>query len=309
MFAGNLPNFFVVGAPKCGTTSMDNYLNQHPDIFMSQEKELHYFGSDIKRYPEFYCSTEKYEVAFSNWDKEKRVGETSVLYLYSRLAAREIKAFNPDSRIIIMLRNPVDMLVSYHVHLYYSSIQDIADFRKALEEGEKRRFPVPVDEDQITLESIANMLDLRVYRDVVKYSEQVKRYFNVFGRENVHIIIFDDFKKDIAAVYRDTMKFLGVDEGFQPDFRVLNASRAIGPLGAVWRPPRTLRTIARKLLTPKQREWLVELVFHKLANKIKQGQPVEILDADQKRSLRVELAPEVDKLSNLLGRDLSSWNV
>lgn len=304
----NTPNFFLVGAPKCGTTSMDNYLNQHPDIFLSAEEELHFFGSDIKRYPEFVCSPERYEAAFKNRTDEKMIGECSTLYLMSRLAAKEIKAFSPDARIIIMLRDPIEMLISYHMHLYYSHIQDIADFRAALEEGERRRFNVSTDEDSIDPETIANTLDLRVYRDAVKYAKQVGRYFDVFGRDNVHVILFDDFKNDISAVYRDTVKFLGVDESFQADFRVLNSSRMIGSKG-IWRPPLPIRALARKLISPKQREWLVEMIFHKLLSKITHNRPKQIIDTELRDELRTQLSPEIDQLSHLLNRDLSNWNV
>lgn len=305
-----IPNFFVVGAPKCGTTSMDTYLKQHPEIFVPDEKEFQYFGKDIKRGPEIYCSTEKYLAAFQSATDEKSIGETSVLYLYSRLAATEIKQFNPDARIIIMLREPVDMLISYHTHLYYSHIEDVAEFQAALEKGETRRFAIPGGEHELDPEVIANTLDLRVYRDVVKYTNQVKRYFDVFGRDKVHVILFDDFKKDAAGVYREALEFLGVDPDFQPDFRVLNPSRAFrrgGAHGKVWRPPIWLRSIARKLLTREQRERLVELIFDKLARRFAKEQPREAIDPDLKAALREEFVQEVDDLSALLGRDLSRW--
>ncbi|NNE37371.1 MAG: sulfotransferase family 2 domain-containing protein [Gammaproteobacteria bacterium] len=302
-----IPNLFIVGAPKCGTTSMDNYLNQHPDIYMSEEKELHYFGSDIKRYPEFVCSTERYEAAFSNWRNEKRIGESSTLYLMSRLAAKEIKAYSPDARIIIILRDPIDMLLSYHVHLYYSHIQNISDFREALAEGEKRRFMQNGNEADIDPDKITNTMDLRVYRDAVKYTVQVERYFNVFGRENVHVILFDDFKKDIAAVYRDTLKFLGVDDRFEPDFRFLNSSRMVGTKG-IWRPPLIARALARKVFSQQQREWLVELIFHKLLGKVDSKKPKELIDNKLRAELRAEFAPEIERLGILLNRDLSHWN-
>jgi len=304
----NIPDFFIVGAPKCGTTSMTYYLSQHPEIFIHEGRELHFFGSDLKKDPEYFCSPEKYEAAFKNRNEELIVGEKSTLYLMSRLAAKEIKAFSPNARIIIMLRDPIDMLVSLHSHLYFGHVQDIANFREALEEGEKRRFPVSDNDEDIDPETIANTLDPRVYRDIVKFSRQVDRYFNIFGRENVHVILFDDLKKDLSAVYRDLTIFLGVSENFQPDFNILNSSRVLGSHG-LWRLPRLLKKITSKIFSFKQRRRLNDLVIQNVLKKIVRGGSKEIIDAELRAELRDELAPEIDKLSKLLNRDLSDWNV
>jgi len=99
------PNFFIVGAPKCGTTSMTEYLKQHPDIFIPEEKEPHYFGSDLE-YPRITKTEAQYLRLFSEAQDERRLGEASVWYLFSQRAAQEIYEFNPLSRIIIMLRTP-----------------------------------------------------------------------------------------------------------------------------------------------------------------------------------------------------------
>jgi hypothetical protein len=102
------PDFFIVGAPKCGTTSLSEYLKQHPEIFMSEPKEPHFFGTDLESYWggrfERYRDVHKYLSLFANVQDEIRVGEASPWYLYSKRAAEEIKQFNPASRIIILLR-------------------------------------------------------------------------------------------------------------------------------------------------------------------------------------------------------------
>ena len=102
------PDFFIVGAPKCGTTSMHRYMSQHPDIFMAQGKEPIYFGSDLKH--DWKVSQEQYFDLFRDADREQRIGEKSVWYMHSETAAAEIKAFDANADIIIMLRNPVDMM-------------------------------------------------------------------------------------------------------------------------------------------------------------------------------------------------------
>ena len=125
------PNFFIVGAAKCGTTSLYRYLRQHPDVFMPEQKEPNFFGSDLSyRFPRI--SQARYLSCFAKAKGETRIGEATTIYLYSEKAAEEIKAFSPEAKIIIMLRNPVDVLYSYHSQQLYSGNEDIPDFEEAL---------------------------------------------------------------------------------------------------------------------------------------------------------------------------------
>jgi hypothetical protein len=121
------PDFFIVGAPKSGTTAMYFYLKQHPEIFMPERKELHFFGSDFFA-PHFVRDLKEYLKFFEGADNKKRIGEASVWYLYSKRAAFEIKEFNPDADIIIMLRNPVDMMYSLRETLRKKGIERASFF-------------------------------------------------------------------------------------------------------------------------------------------------------------------------------------
>ena len=125
------PDFFIVGAPKCGTTAMYQWLDAHPEVFVPV-KEIHYFGADLDhRRPE--VSAERYNGLFEPASTaHKAVGDVGVWYLMSETAAQEIHAYNPDARIIIMLRRPAQMLYSLHSQLLYSGEEDIADFGEAL---------------------------------------------------------------------------------------------------------------------------------------------------------------------------------
>ena len=106
------PDVFIVGAPKCGTTAMAEYLESHPEIYMAK-KEMNVFGADLRFGAQFYRrDLQAYLEEFDTRNGEERAGEASVWYLFSRHAAAEIKAFNPDARIIIMLREPAEMLYS-----------------------------------------------------------------------------------------------------------------------------------------------------------------------------------------------------
>ena len=146
----NKPNFFIVGAAKAGTTSMHEYLCAHPDIFMPSGadlrltrnalKEPYFFGSDLD-IAEYWSirDREQYLSLFVDAGNAKRIGEASVWYLPSTEAASEIKQFNPNAKIIIMLRNPVDMVYSLHGQFLRSGNEDIVDFEEALNVQEDRR--------------------------------------------------------------------------------------------------------------------------------------------------------------------------
>mgnify|MGYP000609629627 CR=1 FL=1 len=127
------PNFFIVGAPKCGTTSLNYYLQQHPDIFMSNYNEPHYFGKDLNKLNNVHITNiNKYMNLFSTVKDEIIIGEKSPYYLFSSLAPLEINKFNPNAKIVIMLRQPTAMIHSMHSQYYYSGNENERSFSKAL---------------------------------------------------------------------------------------------------------------------------------------------------------------------------------
>ena len=295
------PNFFLVGAPKSGTTSMCSYLQQHPDIFISDLKEPFFFGRDLKhRIPYWFVRDEKrYLELFEKADGAQRVGEGTVWYLRSVQAAREIKAFVPDAQIIIMLRNPIDMMYSWHSQMLWSDFEDIKDFEKALEAEEERKRGLEIPERACVAEGL-------FYRDMARYSEQVERYFHVFGREKVQVIIFDDFKKDTSAVFRSTLRFLEVDDSFQTEFAVVNdnkRARSKSMLRFLRQPPSFVSKIGRAMMPT---EWRSRL-FQSLWKFNRQHQSRAPLHPELRKELQCEFRPEVEKLSFLLDRDLTHW--
>ncbi len=195
------PNFFIVGAPKCGTTAMYNYLAAHPDVFMPRTKEPTFFAQDLdegKRGDDrlFTRDLDQYLALFSDWRGERRVGEGSVWYLYSKIAADQIKQFAPDARIIVMLRDPVEMMHSLHAHRLARGAEDLESFEEALRAEKDRangeRFP-----------KHAYVLKGLLYTEVVKYASQVEEYLNTFGRDRVLVLIFEEF---VATPVRRTGK-------------------------------------------------------------------------------------------------------
>ncbi|MCY4020540.1 MAG: lysylphosphatidylglycerol synthase domain-containing protein [Chloroflexi bacterium] len=304
------PNFFIVGAPKCGTTSLHEYLQRHPDVFMPFYKEPHYFGSDLEgsRFRQFRDQPERYLKLFRDARGEQRIGESSPWYLSSRRAAEEIHAYDPQAKIIIMLRNPVDMMYSMWSQFRYSGNEQIETFEEALDaEPERRRGE--------RIRRAAHCISGLYYRDMVRFGEQVGRYFDLFGRENVKVVIFDDFKSDTASVYRDVLAFLEIDTGFQTTFDIVNPNKEVR---LEWLQ-RLIVSSGFSLMLLKDRltylattHALVPISYRTRAvkgviavyTKYERRSP---LTAELRGRLARELQGDIDKLSGMLGRDLSHW--
>ncbi len=127
-----IPNFFIVGAPKCGTTALSEYLREHPNVFMCSPKEPKYFDFDFN-YP-IEWTEKSYLNLYSKADPKRHhaIGEASVTYHYSECAISRILKLNPESKFIIMLRNPVDLVRSWHAQEIFTGQENISDFEKGL---------------------------------------------------------------------------------------------------------------------------------------------------------------------------------
>lgn len=295
------PDFFIVGAPKSATTYLDRCLRMHPDVFIPRRKEVHFFGADLTKIPNEYFVFDEgsYLKLFKDAGDKQLIGESSVMYLYSRTAAREIKAFNPAAKAIIMLRNPVEMLYAYHSQLYWGAYEDIAEFSEALaaeaERKQGRRIP-----------RFANMPDALLYREVGQYAEQVRRYFDTLGRDNVHVIIYDDLRRDPQGEYRKTLQFLGVNPDVQPELSKVNPnkryrSRAVQEFVA--RPPWPAHMLLR-LLPSEWRIILLNLILR--LNTVFGERPR--MDPEVSQQLTEYYREEIRQLGQLLNRDLSHWS-
>jgi hypothetical protein len=134
-----IPTFFIVGAPSCGTSSLGRYLDAHPRIFISKPKEPHHFGVDLELRPRPYAEREAYLKLFEGAGDVQHAGDGSVLYLYSRTAPAEILELNPAAKVIIMLRDLLEMVPSLHAHNLVLNYEDILDLAQALEAQADRR--------------------------------------------------------------------------------------------------------------------------------------------------------------------------
>jgi hypothetical protein len=279
------PNLFIVGAPRCGTTAMYQFLGQHPECYMSPKKEPYFFGSDLE-WRKRRIDRERYLALFSGAQDQKILGECSVLYLYSRLAASEIKAFSPDAYIIIMLRDPVEMIYSWHSLLLFAGDEDIEDFGAALDAEADRKRGLRIPRTPMT--------DNLFYREIGKYYEQVKRYLDTFGGERVHVVIYDDFQRDNAEAFVKTAQFLEIDDDFKPDFRVVNHNH------------RRLSRGLAGLMRYRSLGWKpLKIAINRMNTKYEARPP---MDPELRKQLQAEFAPDVERLSELLGRDLTHWS-
>ena len=294
-----IPNLFIVGAPKCGTTALWSYLGSHPEIF-SAGKEYHFFGSDLMYRHQSRPDHESYLAYFSQAKEERYLLDASVGYLVSERAAAEIASFSPDCRIIAILRDPIDMMHSLHSELLFQGDEDVADFGTALglEEARQRGEHIP--------ESCQSVWAL-FYRKVAHYSGQLARYVDAVGRERVHVIVFDDFKADVEDSYRQILEFLEIDPMFQPEFPVVNANkvaRSSSMVRLLRTPPPIVRRIGRMTVWNQRSRRAVGGRLQTLNAGRRPRQPV---DPDLRRALHDEFRVEVEALGALLGRDLSGW--
>ncbi len=293
------PDFFIVGAFKAGTTAMYEYLRGHPQIFMSVPKEPMYFGADLT--PRYRRMTEdEYLALFKGAANSQRAGEASPWYLYSTDAPREILDFTPSAQAIVLLRNPVDVMYAQHSQLVFNEREDIANFGAALAAEESRRRGERIPEDALRPEAL-------YYRHSIRFADQLRHWFGVFGRERMHVIVFDDLVAEPRAVYRQALEFLGVDPSHEVDLSAYNPNRRARS-GAIQRlifaPPRPLRAAFGKLrslpIAHRVRDRLVSANSRRAAR--------AEMDPELRRSLTEEFAPQVAELGALIGRDLSAWS-
>ena len=294
-------NTFIVGMPKAGTTSLHRYLAAHPDTCMALDKEPHFFsvdllneGAEFHGHPKYtrYPTLESYHELFSKRGDASVVGESSVFYLFSKQAATEIARYNPDAKIIIMLREPVAFLYSLHSQGLYSGNETEADFEKALSLEDSRR-------QGMNIPSTVHFPSRLFYSEHVQLREQIERYLQHFPREQVKIIVFDDFKANTETVVRDVMDFLGIDSTQMPDLVNHNQNTAMRSqrLARLIQDPNHPITRVSKKMLPK-RVWKQGKVLLKKINT--DHSPRSTLDEALKKRLRTQVAPHVRDLDAYL---------
>jgi len=304
------PSFFLIGNSKSGTTALYHFLKAHPQLFLCCPKEPNYFARDFCRdtNPEgafFQRSEDSYHALFQDALPNQKCGESSACYLYSKVAAEGIKAYEPDARLIVMLREPVSFLYSYYWQLRKNPITEGEELRRfadalALEEDRKagRRVPRKIV-----------VPELLYYSDRIRYAEQLDRVYQSFDRSQVKVIIYDDFLLDNAGGFRDVLSFLGVDASFEPTFKKYNRGSATRSrtmkrfvrnltFGNGWAAP--IKAVAQRVVPTNVRRAITDRAVNGIVHA-----SIPPIDPGLAADLRVQFRAEVKKLGDLLGQDLT----
>jgi hypothetical protein len=288
-----MPNLFLVGAPKCGTTSMHAYLSWHPDVFMALKKEPHFWSTDIDR--SLRMDPEEYFDLFRGAEGYSYIGEGSTEYIYSGAACEQIRKLFPKARIIIMLRNPVDKIYSGHAQRVYRGWENVTDFEEALRT--ESRPPESRGRTDRTL---------LTYRESARYSKYVRTYIETFGRERVHVMIFEEFVSDTAREFRHLCEFLEIPADFPIQFETLNARKA-PRYRTLWKllgPTSGLRRLGKAL--PGEIQAIPKNIIRTIAKWNTRYERPRPMAHATRQQLQEEFAGEVAELSTMLGKDLNT---
>ena len=296
------PDTFIVGAPKCGTTSLYEYLKGHPEIYMSRRKEPEYFARDLEtgrgmRYGE---DLERYLELFEGARDEKRVGEATTRYLYSREAPRLIHEFQPLPWIVVSVRDPVDMAHSLHGHYVSVGLEPVTDFEEALAAEDGRSEGRSVAGEQYP--------ELLLYRQWARYGGQLSRWLEVFDSRRIHVTVFEDMVADASATMRRLLQFLDVDPGYRPaTFAPHNVSSRPRSrvLMSILNAPGP-RRVMRSLLPLALRDRTTLPLGRSLRRLNARPERRAPLSRQLRRELEETFAPDVALLGDLVGRDLAA---
>lgn len=293
-----LPNFLIIGAAKAGTSSLYYYLKQHPEIYMSPVKEtnflalegekLDYIGPDLGINQTSVVKLEDYQNLFKLVTNEKAIGEASPIYLDSQKAIARIKHYIPETKLIAVLRNPIERAFSSYCHLLREDLEMVS-FKEALDIEEER---------------IKNKWShLYYYKQKGFYYKYLKRYYENFDRDRLKIYLFEDLNYNTLNIVRDIFDHLEVDHTFVPNLTRKNVSgipqnKYIYNLFA---KKNNLKTILKPLFPKAIRRNLYDLVTRKTLK------PKPVMDLETKQYLLDLYRQDISKLQDLLDRDLSHW--
>lgn len=303
-----IPNFLIIGAAKAGTTSLHQYLSQHPEIYMSPQKELNFFAFDgeecdadgpidragKKRYEYLkrisITDIKSYQRQFDAVTNQKRIGESSPLYLYSPRAPKRIHQYKPDVKLIAILRNPVERAFSHFIYYVARGQELTPDFTQAVKRENS---------------SIHNIWSgHRHYVRLGFYYTQLKHYFELFESNSIKIYLYDEFTEHPKAVLQDIFKFLDIDHTFVPDTNIRYKPSQI---------PRNQSIHVALSALLKQDGFLNTLLPAKLktiANKLKNRNLINaksLLPLEARNYLISIYREDILKLQDLIQQDLSNW--
>ena len=311
----------IVGAPRCGTTSLAAFLQEHPDVCFSRVKEPHFFSQrDLRG-----CSTEELrEVVETEYlprffphssTGASLLAEGSISYLYAPEQMEPILRAWPDARFIIAVRDPLDMLPSVHRRLLYTGDETVADFERAWALTGARAAGQNIPRSCIDPRWLQ-------YEEVARLGYYVERFMQVVGRERCFVAVFDDLASDPAALYRQMLDFLDLAPHERNDFAPRRESRGYR-LGWLQRLPQRPPVATRALLAgekfrqrvqplkrPKADPALVRAIFaarKRLLAWNRTPPPPPHLSTEMRLEISARFVDDVEHLSRVIGRDLNHW--
>lgn len=315
MSAPPIPNFFIAGAAKCGTTALYHYLSQHPDVYLSPIKEPNYFATDIRvdqlrpeirkriellevdkyirgdmqvpMHRAFITDREQYLQLFRFAKNRKAVGEASASYLYSHTAAEEIRKFNSGARIIILLRDPVERAFS-HYQMDLRMALTTGSFEEALEEDRKR--------------PVRSWGSTSLYLDLGFYAAQVRRFMHQFPKNQILILLNEELRKEPQATLDKVCNFLdlstfAVQTDRESNVSSLPRNRMVTGLIRI----DYLRVKVRRAIRSRAIKSFIKNLLFKRKDK------AEKMNEETESTLRRLYADDLKLLSELTGKDLSVW--
>lgn len=298
------PNFFIVGAPRCGTTALSEYLRQHPHVCFSEPKESQYFCTDLPGMRAYHEEDEYLHRCFSHCSSgpANAIGDGSVWHLYSSAAIPNILRFAPGARFIIMVRNPIELCIALYEKWLELRMEDQTNFEAAwrLQTARRNGQHIP---------TACKEAELLQYGEIGKLGAQLQRAFRVIPPDQRLVLIFDDFVGHTRTTYLQVLSFLGLDDDGRRDFPKYNEGQHLRNL-ALWQlanepPDLVVRAamhikswfgIDRLNVLPRLRRTLLQPRTRKPS-----------LSFNFRQELQEYFADDICLLSSLLSRDLSGW--
>lgn len=301
----SLRSAFIVGAPRCGTTMLAKALGRHPQVCFSKPKETHFFALgwstvDPERTSEVFVRRYFRHLA----EQHTLIAEGSPSHLYDPEIGSRLSAFDPESRIVVAVRNPVDLVYSHHGRTLYTVDEDVTDFERAWELQESRAAGRNLPKrcrSPFTLQ----------YREVGKVATRIEQLFATVGRRRCHVVVYDDLAADPLKSYRGLLEFLELPYDGRTEFKGRNESREFESRWVqrlVMNPPWPVSIVALNwVLRGWRRPWFVREIRRRLRARNTRASRRPPLSDAMRDTLRREFRPEVELLEQLLGRDLSHW--
>lgn len=298
-----MPNFFLIGAPKAGTTSVYEYLLEHPQIYMCPVKEPNFFereGQPLSRFAPYKqhqlasmglsldgdYTIDFYRQMFAGAADEPVVGEASVGYIYhSEEVIAGVKRYCPDAKLLLILRNPVERSYSQYLHALMYQGETVRDFATALAHSPHRE------------------------QYLHTYADHLERYREAFGEQQLLVCLYDDLRRDPIEFMQRIYRYLGVDDRFEANlassYNVTYYPKT-NWLGNLLASTKGVKRGLARILPAKAQVWLYHKVLLGLDSRFNRGE-APVLSEDMRRELEEYFREDIGRVQRLIGRDLTGW--